>query len=84
MLTQNVYNLGAVSFTPAELAAEISRTVPGFKVGYKPDFRQAIANNWPRRLDDSKARADWGWHHDYDTPALVTNMLTNIAQGSLQ
>lgn len=51
-LTQKVYNLAAISFTPGELAQEIRKHVPGFKVQYVPDFRQGIAQNWPRRLDD--------------------------------
>lgn len=72
------YNLAGVSFTPAEIAAEIARQVPGFEIGYAPDFRQAIAANWPQRIDDSAASADWGWQLRYDLSAMVSDMLTEL------
>ncbi len=74
------YNLAAISFTPATLAAELARQLPGFTIDYAPDFRQAIADSWPRSIDDSAARADWGWHHHYDLPKLVADMLAQLKQ----
>ena len=50
------YNLTAVSFTPAEIAAEIKKHIPQFPVSYQPDFRQIIGDSWPASIDDSKAR----------------------------
>lgn len=73
------YNLAGVSFTPAELAAEIARQLPGFSIDYAPDFRQAIADSWPRSIDDSAARADWGWRPEYDLTAMTADMLANLA-----
>lgn len=73
------YNVGALSFTPAALAAEIARHVPALQVTYEPDFRQAIAASWPRSVDDSAARADWGWAPAYDLSAMVTDMLAHLA-----
>ncbi|MCV2420535.1 NAD-dependent epimerase/dehydratase family protein [Paucibacter sp. DJ2R-2] len=72
------YNLAGVSFTPAEIAAEIARQVPGFEISYAPDFRQAIAASWPQRIDDSAAVADWGWKLEYDLQAMATDMLTQL------
>ena len=72
------YNLAGVSFTPREIAAEIRKHIPGFKISYAPDFRQAIAASWPQRIDDSVARADWGWQLRYDLQTMAADMLTNL------
>jgi nucleoside-diphosphate-sugar epimerase len=72
------YNLAGISFTPAEIAAEIAKQVPGFEISYKPDFRQAIAASWPRSLNDDNAKADWGWQLRYDLRDLVADMLINL------
>src|SRR6186713_1730483 len=53
------YNVAAMSFSPADIAAEIAKHLPGFAISYKPDYRQQIANSWPQSIDDSVARADW-------------------------
>lgn len=71
------YNLAAISFTAEELAAEINKTLP-VNVTYKPDHRQAIANSWPKSIDDSQARADWGWQHEYDLPKMTEVMLNEL------
>ncbi len=72
------YNLSAISFTPAQIAAEIKKHIPEFEITYKPDFRQAIAESWTGSIDDSSARADWGWSHDYDIARMTVEMLENV------
>ena len=72
------YNLGGLSFTPAEIASEIARRVPGFAVTYEPDFREAIARTWPRSIDDTAARTDWGWQPQFDLATMVEDMLAHI------
>ncbi|CAI5720263.1 unnamed protein product [Peronospora destructor] len=77
-LTQRTYNITAVSFTPEEIAASIKKVLPNFECDYKPDFRQQIAETWPRSLDDSIARRDWNWQHDFDLDSMVEDMLNKL------
>lgn len=72
------YNVAGLSFTVAELVAAVQRHVPDLKVAYKPDWRQGIADSWPRSIDDSAARSDWGWKPRYDLEAMVADMLANL------
>jgi nucleoside-diphosphate-sugar epimerase len=72
------YNVAGVSFNPRELAAAIARAVPAFQIAYKPDERQAIAETWPKSLDDSRAAADWGWQARIGVDEIVADMLNNI------
>jgi nucleoside-diphosphate-sugar epimerase len=73
------YNLAAISFSAGELAAEIRKHLPEFRVTYSPDSRQAIAESWPRSIDDSEARADWGWKEEHHLPSMVSDMLRRLS-----
>jgi nucleoside-diphosphate-sugar epimerase len=72
------FNLAGLSFSPAELGAEIKRHIPRFEMSYKPDYRQEIADSWPRTIDDSAAREEWGWEPEYDLAAMVADMLEEL------
>lgn len=74
------YNLSGISFTPKEIAAEIRKHIPGFSIAYKPDFRQQIADSWPASIDDSSARKDWGWKHEFDLQEMTNVMLENLSK----
>ncbi len=77
---RSAYNLSAVSFTPKEIAESIKKQIPEFTIDYEPDFRQAIADSWPASIDDSAARKDWGWQHDFDLEKMTAVMLENLAK----
>eukprot|EP01092_Planopodium_desertum_P011589 TRINITY_DN5297_c0_g2_i2.p1 TRINITY_DN5297_c0_g2~~TRINITY_DN5297_c0_g2_i2.p1 ORF type:complete len:104 (-),score=16.41 TRINITY_DN5297_c0_g2_i2:185-496(-) len=78
-LKSRSYNVAAVSFSPAQLAEAIKKRIPNFTITYKHNkLRQDIADSWPRSLDDSDARKDWGWSHTYDLDKMVDDMLVNI------
>ncbi len=72
------YNISAMSFSAGELASELRKHIPEFSCNYRPDFRQKIADSWPISLDDSVARAEWGWHPDYDLASMTTDMLEKL------
>eukprot|EP01130_Rhizamoeba_saxonica_P017314 TRINITY_DN8355_c0_g1_i1.p1 TRINITY_DN8355_c0_g1~~TRINITY_DN8355_c0_g1_i1.p1 ORF type:complete len:352 (+),score=90.52 TRINITY_DN8355_c0_g1_i1:238-1293(+) len=75
------YNISAVDFTPAEIAHELRKHLPdgeNFKMNYQPDFRDDIAASWPSSLDDSDARRDWGWQHEYDLAKMTKDMYEKI------
>ena len=74
----NGFNLAAMSFSAGELAAEIKKHIPEFVCEYKPDFRQEIADSWPRTIDDSAAREEWGWEPSYDLAAMTADMLEKL------
>lgn len=76
---RNAFNVTAMSFTPGQLAAEIRKHFPDFTISYRIDaLRQAIADTWPKHMDDSSARAEWGWQAHYDLAATVEDMLEQI------
>jgi nucleoside-diphosphate-sugar epimerase len=75
---RSAYNVAGLSFNPRELAQAIQRRLPRFEIAYQPDERQAIADSWPHSLDDTYARADWGWHAKIGLDGLVADMLDNI------
>ncbi|QKZ14856.1 NAD-dependent epimerase/dehydratase family protein [Spirosoma sp. KUDC1026] len=72
------YNLAGMSFTPAEQTASIQAHFPDFVTYYKPDFRQAIAESWPKTIDDSVARQDWGWKPAFDLSRMTQEMISNL------
>jgi nucleoside-diphosphate-sugar epimerase len=78
---RNAYNITAMSVTPAELADEIRKHIPDFVIDYRIDpLRQSIADSWPRSLDDSAARADWGWAPKFELEAMTADMLARIRE----
>ncbi len=72
------YNLAAIDFTPKEIASEIQKHIPDFEISYKPDFRQDIADSWPSSIDDSEARKDWNWKHEFDLKSMTADILKNL------
>ena len=72
------YNLSAIDFTPNEIALEIKKHIPNFKISYQPDFRQEIADSWPQSIDDSFARKDWNWQHKFDLKTMTLEILKNL------
>jgi nucleoside-diphosphate-sugar epimerase len=78
--TRMSYNVSAMSFSPKEIAESISYHIPEFKIDYAPDFRQAIADGWPKSIDDSAARQDWGWQQEFDLNRMTHEMLKNLKE----
>lgn len=72
------YNLAGISFTPKEITESIQKIIPGFKIAYKPDFRQIIAESWPNSIDDSVARNEWKWEVAYDLDGITREMISHL------
>ena len=75
---RSAYNLSGCSFTPEQIANDIRKHLPEFSISYNPDFRQEIADSWPKSIDDSCARKDWGWKEEYTESKIVQIMLENV------
>ena len=74
------FNLASMSFSVEELAQEIKKHIPEFECTYAPDFRQEIADSWPRSIDDSAARNEWGWIPDFDLASMTQDMLAKLSR----
>ena len=80
---RNAFNVTAMSFSPQQLSAEIQKHIPQFTIAYNVDpLRQAIADSWPKHMNDSAARIEWGWQAQFDLPAMVKDMLEKIRLNS--
>src|SRR5664279_983826 len=73
------YNISGMSFSPKEIGKEIQKHVPGFEMTYQPDYRQPIAESWPRSIDDKIANRDWKWAPKYNLSKMTTDMLANMS-----
>lgn len=72
------YNIAAMSFNPEEIGASVREHIPSFELAYDPDYRNDIAADWPGSIDDSAAKADWGWQAEYDLGRMTADMLANL------
>jgi len=83
LVHRNAFNVTAMQLTPTTLAAEIERHVPGFGIDYSVDpVRQSIADSWPDRVDDTAARAEWGWKPSFDVAAMTADMFDHLRADS--
>ncbi len=79
-LKRRVYNVTGMSFSAGEIASEIKKYIPEFSIEYKPDFRQEIADSWPRSIDDSLARQEWDWNPSYDLISMTKDMIQTLSK----
>ena len=81
LIHRNSFNLASMSFEPTEIIAEVKRLIPEFEVKFEIDeLRQSIADSWPNSMDDSCARAEWGWKPEYDLRAMSEDMVLKLRQ----
>lgn len=74
------YNLSGISFTPKQIAESIRKQIPEFEITYTPDFRQQIADSWPSSINDTEAREQWQWKHQFDLDGITKDMLENLSK----
>src|SRR3972149_5908662 len=81
LIHRNAFNITAMSLAPEDIFAEIKKHIPDFTMTYKIDLmRQAIADSWPHRMDDSAARREWGWRPEYDLATMTKEMIERLSE----
>jgi nucleoside-diphosphate-sugar epimerase len=81
LINRNAYNVTAMSVTPEDFAQEIRKHIPDFSIDYEIDpVRQAIADSWPNKMDDSAAREEFGWKPEYDLVSTTRDMLEKLSK----
>lgn len=83
-IRRRVYNVTSMSFSVEQLANEIKKHIPDFEIDYKPDFRQDIANSWPKTIDDSLARKEWNWSPKYNLEKMTKDMIEKLSKRLLK
>ncbi|MBO7640895.1 MAG: NAD-dependent epimerase/dehydratase family protein [Bacteroidales bacterium] len=79
LVHRNAFNVAAMSFDPEILYAKIKEYYPDFKMRYEVDpVRQAIADSWPNKMDDSCARAEWDWQPTYGLDEMTADMIASL------
>jgi nucleoside-diphosphate-sugar epimerase len=79
LIHRNAFNVTAMSVTPEVIHKAIQKHIPNFTINYNVNaMKQAIANSWPNSLDDSAARAEWGWNQVYDLESMTVDMLSKL------
>jgi len=84
LTVKSSYSIGAISFSPKDVAKEIRKHKPNFEIIYKPDFRQAIADSWPKSIDASVAEHDWGFKPTFDLAKMTEIMLQEIESKTIK
>ena len=80
LIHRNAFNITAMSLAPEDIYAEIKKHIPDFSMTYRVDpVRQAIADSWPRHMDDSAARREWGWRPEYDLATMTKEMIEKLS-----
>lgn len=80
LIHRNCFNVTAMSFDPEIIAAAIRKHIPEFVLDYDVDpVKQSIAESWPNSMDDSAARAEWGWEPEYNLESMTIDMLQKVA-----
>lgn len=75
-MTQGVYNVSAFHPSAREIEDLVRAAFPQADIHYEPDVRRnRIVDGWPESLDDSKARADWGWSPSFDLRSAFDDYL---------
>jgi nucleoside-diphosphate-sugar epimerase len=78
---RNAFNITAMQLTPERLADAVRAHIPDFSIAYDVDpVRQAIADSWPRRIDDSAARQEWGWEPAFDLDSMTADMFVHLKE----
>jgi nucleoside-diphosphate-sugar epimerase len=81
LVHRNAFNITAMSFAPEEIAAEISKHIPGFEMTYEVDpIRQKIADSWPNSIDATAAKDEWGFKYEFDLAKMTSDMLEKLRQ----
>jgi nucleoside-diphosphate-sugar epimerase len=81
LIHRNAFNVTAMSIAPEDIAAEIRKIIPEFTINYKIDpNRQAIADSWPKKMDDSSARQEWNWRSEDDLKSMTRDMIEKLTE----
>ena len=79
LIHRNSFNIASMSFAPEDVFAAIKKIIPDARMRYEVDpVRQAIADSWPDNMDDSCARAEWGWTPHYDLDSMSRDMIEHL------